>query len=285
MEIIKEIKELRAKLGAQRDLGQKVGFVPTMGALHQGHLSLVELAKQKSDFVVMSIFVNPTQFNSSDDLAKYPRTLEQDCLAAEGAGVSLVFAPTERVIYPEVDGNKRAWIKAGSAATGLEGSDRPGHFDGVATVVAALFLMVQPDVAVFGEKDFQQVCVIRQLINTLHFPVELVVGPIVREEDGLAMSSRNVRLSFEGRKKACNIFRVLRAVKERCSKESFDVQEIEREVFSLLSSEDLKPYYASIRDPQDFSPLSGEVSEGQLLVAVSVEGVRLIDNIRLERAL
>ena len=212
MLIVKTVSELRAQLEALRSQGKRIGLVPTMGALHEGHLSLVELARERADYAVMTIFVNPIQFNNSEDLAKYPRTFQTDLAKAKAAGVNLLFAPDESEIYPEGIAGTR--VLAGECSLGLCGATRPGHFDGVVTVVSILFNLVNPDIAVFGEKDFQQLRVIQQLVRDLHFGVEIISGPIVRDEDGLAMSSRNLRLSPEERYAALYIPRSLQKASE-----------------------------------------------------------------------
>ena len=185
---------VRAELDEVRRSGRKVSFVPTMGALHDGHLSLVELARAHGEFCVMSIFVNPTQFNSPDDLLKYPRMLEVDQQKAESSGVDLVFAPSVEEMYSDGAGltSSPCFVRAGSRSQILEGAFRPGHFDGVVTVVAKLFNIVQPSISVFGQKDFQQVQVIKQMVEDLCFPVDIVVGPTVREIDGLAIDRKSV---------------------------------------------------------------------------------------------
>src|SRR5688572_11951303 len=186
MNVVTSEVELRAELAAARAMHERVGFVPTMGALHEGHLSLVRAARSAADFVVLSVFVNPLQFGPGEDLAAYPRDEQRDMQLAQSEGVDLVFLPTVAEMYPP---GRETLVHVGSLGTILEGADRPGHFDGVATVVAKLFNLVQPDVAVFGQKDAQQVAVIHQLARDLSFGIEIVVAPTVREPDGLALSS------------------------------------------------------------------------------------------------
>jgi pantoate--beta-alanine ligase len=188
MEVVHTIPELRAAVRRAREAGQSVGFVPTMGCLHEGHLSLVRRAKQEAGFVVVSIFVNPTQFGPHEDFSKYPRTLEDDRRGCEAAGASLVFAPATDAFYPA---GASTWVDVAGISEGLCGSYRPGHFRGVATVVAMLFNAVQADLAVFGRKDLQQLAVIRRMVRDLHLPVRIIAHETVREPDGLAMSSRN----------------------------------------------------------------------------------------------
>ncbi|GAM55236.1 pantoate-beta-alanine ligase [Vibrio ishigakensis] len=190
--------ELRAQIKEYKRQGKRVGFVPTMGNLHQGHLTLVERAKEHADVVVVSIFVNPMQFGNPDDLNNYPRTLEQDLAKLEAFGTAMVFTPTPEVIYPKGLENQ-TFVEVPKLSSMLEGASRPGHFRGVATIVTKLFNLVQPDVACFGEKDFQQVAVIRQMVEDLAMDIEIVPVPTVREQDNLAMSSRNNRLTAEER--------------------------------------------------------------------------------------
>lgn len=198
MQTVQLPSELRAQIKEYKRQGKRVGFVPTMGNLHQGHLTLVERAKEHADIVVVSIFVNPMQFGNPDDLNNYPRTLEQDLAKLEAIGTALVFTPTPEVIYPKGLENQ-TFVEVPKLSNMLEGASRPGHFRGVATIVTKLFNLVQPDVACFGEKDFQQVAVIRQMVEDLAMDIEIVPVPTVREQDNLAMSSRNNRLTADER--------------------------------------------------------------------------------------
>ncbi len=206
MELIQTIQELRAKLDVLRKEGKTIGLVPTMGALHAGHASLVKRAVAENDVVVVSDFVNPTQFNDKNDLAKYPRTLDADCRLLEQCGVTFVFAPSVEEIYPEPD--TRTFNYA-PLDTVMEGKYRPGHFNGVCQIVSKLFLIVEPDRAYFGEKDFQQLAIIREMVRKYPFSLQIVGCPIVREADGLALSSRNARLSEVQRQQALQISRTL----------------------------------------------------------------------------
>lgn len=206
MHLYETIADLRQAIDSQRRNSLSIGLVPTMGALHAGHLSLIEASKAQNDLTVCSIFVNPTQFNNPDDLARYPHTLEADCALLEAAGCDLVFAPSVAEMYPTSPVLK---INFGELETVLEGAFRPGHFNGVGIVVAKLFNIVQPDRAYFGQKDLQQVAVVKRLVRDLSFPLELVRMPIVREDDGLAMSSRNRNLSPEERQQALELYRAL----------------------------------------------------------------------------
>lgn len=203
---VKTVKELKSAVRAAREAGKSIGLVPTMGALHEGHKSLVDRCRRENDVVVVSVFVNPTQFNNKEDLRTYPRTEEADKALLEAAGCDVVFMPTVEEVYPEPDTRV---FDLGPVAEVMEGPMRPGHFNGVAQVVSKLFMMVEPDRAYFGEKDFQQIAVIREMVRQLGFKLEIVPCPIVREADGLAKSSRNVRLTPENRAIAPNIYRLL----------------------------------------------------------------------------
>src|SRR5712692_3955739 len=211
MKLVRTIEEVRAARRAARSRGGRLGLVPTMGALHEGHLSLVRAARPKSDVVAASIFVNPTQFGPSEDFAKYPRNLENDCALLEQEGVELVFAPSVEEMYPK--GNV-TWVLVDGLSDRLCGRSRPGHFRGVTTVVSKLFHIVQPDLAFFGQKDAAQVAIIRAMVRDLNLPVEIVACPIVREPDGLALSSRNAYLTAEQREQALVLHRTLARVRE-----------------------------------------------------------------------
>ena len=206
MKLIQTISELRTELEAFRKEGKTIGLVPTMGAFHAGHASLVKRAVAENDVVVVSDFVNPTQFNDQNDLLKYPRTLEADCALLESCGATLAFAPSVEEIYPEPDTRQFSYPPLDTV---MEGKYRPGHFNGVCQIVSKLFLMVEPDRAYFGEKDFQQLAIIREMVRKYPFNIQIVGCPIVREEDGLALSSRNARLTPEQRKEALQISRAL----------------------------------------------------------------------------
>lgn len=206
MEIVHTIKDLQAALAALRAQGKTVGLVPTMGALHAGHASLVKRCVAENDAAVVSVFVNPTQFNDKNDLAKYPRTLEADCSLLEQCGAAFAFAPSVEEMYPEPDTRQFSYAPLDTV---MEGKFRPGHFNGVCQIVSKLFEAVKPDRAYFGEKDFQQLAIIREMVRQLKFPLEIVGCPIVREEDGLALSSRNARLSAEERQQALKISQTL----------------------------------------------------------------------------
>jgi len=245
-------------------------FVPTMGALHAGHLSLIELAKNYSDEVIVSIFVNPLQFENKDDLAKYPRDLEADMKLALNAGATEIWAPTVDEIYPDAP----SIISAGELGNKYEGVNRPGHFDGVLTVVDRLFKHVQPKYAIFGEKDFQQLFLIKQWVQLNKIPVEIVCAPLIRDNDGLALSSRNVRLGDQGRKSALVISRALRAARA-----SLDPKKTMLEV--LASEPGFTLDYAVLIDEESFEEASTSTPNSRALIAGWVNGVRLLDNMQM----
>jgi pantoate--beta-alanine ligase len=272
---------LRREVGAWKSTGLRVGFVPTMGALHEGHLSLVRLARGAADRVVASVFVNPTQFDRPDDLARYPRTPERDAELLAGAGCDLLFLPPVEAIYPP--GHVTRVEVAGPPAEGLEGEHRPGHFRGVATVVTLLFHLVEPDVAVFGEKDAQQLAVVRRLVGDLALPVEVLGGPTVREPDGLALSSRNVQLGREERQAATVLYRALVAGREAIASGERRAELVRRRMLEVLAGEPLAHVeYAEAVDARTFWPL--DVLRGKLVLplAVRIGGTRLIDNLQID---
>ena len=244
-------------------------FVPTMGALHAGHQSLIKLARQKSDRALVSIFINPLQFENKDDLAKYPKTLDADLKLAEAAGATAVFAPTYEDIYP----GEITKIEAGEIGKLFEGASRDGHFSGVLTVVKRLFDLTKPKVAIFGEKDFQQLFLIKQMVKELNIPIEIVAAPIIREVDGLAMSSRNVRLDAAGRKSALVISQ---ALKENSLEDMHAV---------LATEPGFTLDYLEIIDEDTFLPASENSKNKRAIIAGWVNGVRLLDNRRMGAAL
>ena len=278
MEVFTSIQGLRSFLNQQRSLNKSIGLIPTMGALHEGHISLLNNAKSENDITVCSIFVNPTQFNNSEDLAKYPRTLEQDCNMLEVAGCSAIFAPSVDEMYPEPP---VMTFNFGTLETVMEGASRPGHFNGVGIVVSKLFNIVQADRAYFGQKDLQQVSVIRQLIADLAFPVKLVICPTVREVSGLAMSSRNQRLSTQEKNQASNIYQILTASKDALlnDEEVETVKEAAIKKFAALPEFTLD--YIDIVDIKTLLPVSKINTAGStaICVAAFLGPVRLIDNI------
>jgi len=271
--------ELRRTVDVWRAAGDRIGFVPTMGALHAGHLSLVRLARGRAAKVVASVFVNPTQFGPSEDFSRYPRQPEKDGAMLEEAGCDLLFLPDVATIYPP--GNA-TFVEPAGAAEGLEGACRPGHFRGVATVVCALFNLVRADVAVFGEKDAQQLAVIRQMVRDLHLPVEIVPGPTVREADGLAMSSRNAYLSAEERRAATVLHRSLRAAEAAIGEGERRGDAVRERLREILNTEPLaRVEYAEVVDAESFQPVETLCGRLVLPLAVRIGGTRLIDNIRL----
>ncbi len=277
MMIVTALEELRA---ARLLLDGTLGLVPTMGYLHEGHLSLTRRAKAECKFVAVSIFVNPAQFAPTDDLSKYPRDLERDLRLLESAGVDLVWTPTPEVMYPP---GFQTWVEVEEMTRPLEGSMRPGHFRGVTTVVSKLFNAVQPTKAYFGQKDAQQAAVIRQMTRDLNFPIEIVVCPIVREPDGLAMSSRNVYLGIEQRKAATVLFRALGAAKDEFEKGERDAEKLRRKMKDVIASEPLaQMQYVSCADYNTLEELQTVTGKTLLSMAVFFDGTRLIDNFVLE---
>lgn len=279
MEIIRTIKQLQTKVAAAKAEGLTIGLVPTMGALHKGHLSLIERARRECGFVVVSDFVNPTQFNNKEDLLTYPRTETADCEKLSAAGVDMAFIPAVEEIYPEPD---TRMFDLGPVAEVMEGAMRPGHFNGVAQIVSKLFAIVDPDKAYFGEKDIQQIAVIRRMVDLEGFDVEIVACPILREADGLALSSRNVRLDAAHRTIAPEIHRILVSSMDYASGHS--VAETEEYVTSAIDSVDgLETEYYKIVDAETMQPVDPGVSPSDGMVGcvtVYCGGVRLIDNIK-----
>lgn len=279
---IETIEALREQIRAARRQGKRIGFVPTMGYLHEGHLSLVEEAKKRTDFVVMSIFVNPLQFGPSEDYERYPRDLERDSRLAAEAGVDLLFTPSVAEMYPT---QVKTTVSVSGVSEPLCGRSRPGHFDGVATVVMKLFQIVQPDEAFFGQKDAQQVAVVEQMVRDLSVPVTIIPCPIVREADGVAMSSRNVYLSPEERKQAAVLYRSLQMAKELLAQDKAPAQ-VRSEMMRLIEAEPLAQIdYIEILNYPDLTPVEAAGTGQQILVALAVRfgATRLIDNMILTR--
>lgn len=288
--ILTQKSELQAWSDAERRAGRRVALVPTMGALHRGHTALVDIARRHAERVVVSIFVNPTQFNDRRDFEGYPRTLERDLEACRAAGVDVVFAPSAAEMYPE---GAATWVDVAGLTDPLCGANRPGHFRGVTTVVTKLFLAARPDVAVFGEKDYQQLAVIRRMTTDLGFGIRIVGGETVREGDGLALSSRNVRLGPEARRQALCIVESL-ALADRMlaggERDAAVVTEAVRK--SLARASQARIDYAELRDPDSLAEVSGRI-EGPVLLAIALQfepdadgqgaAVRLIDNRVLDR--
>jgi pantoate--beta-alanine ligase len=275
--IHESVDELRAFVAAQRRAGRSIGFVPTMGNLHAGHYSLVERARECADCVVASVFVNPAQFGPGEDLARYPRTPEDDARGLAEHGCDALFLPQAGEIYP--GGRVRTRVDVGELGTILEGASRPGHFNGVAIVVAILFNIVRPDVAVFGRKDYQQLLVIRQLVRDLAMPVAIEDVPTRREADGLAMSSRNRYLDADQRRRATAIFATLEWMAGQ-QRAGLPVADIERQAATRLRGAGLEPDYAVLRRMDDLGALSGmDDIDAVALVAARAGATRLIDNL------
>lgn len=276
---LKDPGDLRQQLALWQMMDKTIGFVPTMGALHEGHLSLVRLARERVNRVVVSIFVNPTQFGPKEDFSRYPRQPEKDAEMLQAAGCDLLFLPEVETIYPP--GNT-TFIEPGGPAEGLEGALRPGHFRGVATVVCALFNLVRPDVAVFGKKDAQQLAVVRQMVRDLHVPVEIVPAETARDTDGLALSSRNAYLSPEERRAAPVLYRALRAAEQAIAGGERRGDEVRRVMREVLDSEPLaRTEYAEVVDAETFRPVDTLTGSLVLPLAVRIGGTRLIDNFQL----
>ncbi len=280
IETIRELQALRNRVGEWKRAGLRVGFVPTMGNLHAGHYSLVEIAKRHADRVVASVFVNPTQFGPNEDFARYPRTPEQDAAGLEAAGCDVLWLPSVEAMYPfGTEGAVRMHVP--NVGDTLEGAHRPGHFDGVATVVARLFNQVQADVAVFGRKDYQQLAVIRAMARDLAFAVEIVAAPTLREADGLAMSSRNQYLSAQERPVAATIFRTLQGMRDAAVAGGPRAQ-IEAAAETGLRAAGFVPDYAVVRRPDLSEPDDGESGPRVALVAARLGRTRLIDNLEFD---
>ncbi|MBQ7571211.1 MAG: pantoate--beta-alanine ligase [Bacteroidaceae bacterium] len=277
---ISTIAELRSELKQCREQGKTIGLVPTMGALHEGHASLVRRSVAENDVTVVSIFLNPTQFNDKTDLAKYPRTLEADCRLLDECGATIAFAPSVDEIYPEPDTRQFSYPPTDSV---MEGAFRPGHFNGVCQIVSKLFMMTEPDRAYFGEKDFQQIAVIRRMVDDLGFRLQIVPCPVVREESGLAMSSRNTLLTPEERATAANIYRTLRDSRQWMNR--LTVSEVhDRVVAEINAVEGLEVQYYRIVDGRSLADVgSWDESEdivGCITVYCGSQPIRLIDHIR-----
>jgi pantoate--beta-alanine ligase len=281
MKICATIDEMRSACRAARREGKRLGLVPTMGALHEGHLSLVRAAGASCDAVAVSIFVNPAQFGPNEDLAKYPRSFERDRALLQREGVELLFAPAAEEMYP---GGAVTWVTVEDLSGKLDGRSRPGHFRGVTTVVVKLFHIVEPDVAFFGQKDAAQVAIIRRMVRDLNLPVEIVVCPIVREPDGLAMSSRNAYLDAEQRKQALVLHRSLRRARQLVAAGERSAARLAAAGREEIAAEgSVRLDYFEIVDPETLDPVS-DVAQGALVaVAAFVGTTRLIDNILLER--
>ncbi len=283
MQAVVALEDVRARVREAKRAGRSIGFVPTMGALHEGHLSLVREARSRADLVALSIFVNPLQVGPGEDFARYPRDLPRDRALASAAGVDLLWTPEAAAMYPVPPA---VTVAPGPAAGRLEGASRPGHFAGVLTVVLKLFALVEPDVAVFGRKDFQQAALVRAMVRDFDLPVEIVVAPTVRERDGLALSSRNVFLDGAARAAATVLFRALaRGVESYRGGErrSAAIAEAARRV--LAEQPAVLPDYVACAAPAELAPVETVDAATALLVAARVGGTRLIDNVVLGEGL
>lgn len=281
MKLISAVNDMQRFSDEMRLAGKKVSLVPTMGYLHEGHLSLVDSAKKNSDVVVMSVYVNPTQFAPTEDLASYPRDMVRDKRLAEERGVDVIFAPSDKTMYPE---EQLGFVEIERVAHMLEGEFRPTHFKGVTTVVAKLFNIVKPHIAVFGQKDAQQAFIIKKMVRDLNFDVGIVVAPIVREADGLALSSRNVYLSAEERSQATVLYRSLKLAESFVGKGETRLVRVRSEMLKLIGTESKgKIDYISFVDPDTFGKIeeTGSLKRVLSLLAVRFGKTRLIDNMYL----
>jgi len=282
MRVITTVEEMRDHSSMARKTGKTIGFVPTMGYLHDGHMSLVRAAKDECDVVIMSIFVNPTQFGQSEDIDKYPRDMEWDKRFAAKEGVDVIFAPTISGMYP--DGNTAYVEVTGTLTETMCGNSRPGHFRGVTTVVAKLFDIVVPDRSYFGQKDAQQAVVVKRMVRDLDIPVAIRVMPIVREDDGLAMSSRNARLSADERRQALELFRSLKQAEEMAARGELSTVRIIEEMTKILGEgKDVRIDYIEIVDADELTPLETVKDNTLVAIAVFVGNTRLIDNVVIEK--
>ena len=276
------LEQLRAQIKAWRNKNETVAFVPTMGNLHAGHLSLVEIARQKAAHVVVSIYVNPLQFSPEEDFASYPRTLAQDLNKLESAAVDLVFTPETKTVYPDGE-QQNTFVEVPGLSQIIEGEFRPGFFKGVATVVLKFFNMVQPDYAIFGEKDFQQLLVIRKMVNDLNLPIEIIGGAIKREKDGLAMSSRNNYLSSPEREKSRLLSEALMSMRFQLN-QGVAIETAERTCLATLQNHGFSVDYVTLRETAGLDNVSDDniINNRELVIlaAVRIGKTRLIDNIR-----
>ena len=280
MKQISTIAELRSELNRLREQGKTIGLVPTMGALHAGHASLVRRSVEENDVTVVSIFLNPTQFNDKTDLAKYPRTLDADCRLLEECGATIAFAPSVDEIYPEPDTRQFSYPPTDSV---MEGAFRPGHFNGVCQIVSKLFAMTEPDRAYFGEKDFQQIAVIRRMADDLGFKLQIVPCPVIREQSGLAMSSRNTLLTPEERETAAAIYQTLRTSREWMNE--MTVEEVHDKVVADINAvEGLQVQYYSIVDGRSLADVGSWDESDDIVGCITVfcgsQPIRLIDHVR-----
>lgn len=277
MLIIETLPMLRREIRRWRQAGKRIALVPTMGNLHDGHLTLVDEARERGDIVVVSVFVNPMQFDRPDDLARYPRTLQEDCEKLNRRSVDVVFAPAPAEVYPQGLENQ-TFVEVPGLSSLLEGASRPGHFRGVATIVSKLFNLVQPDIACFGEKDFQQLAIIRKMVADMGFDIEIVGVPTVRAKDGLALSSRNGYLSAEERQLAPVLAQVMNGMAARLANGERHIEEIIEAAEAELNEKGLRPDGLAICDASTLEPLTVESRRAVILMAAWLGKARLIDN-------
>ncbi|MFP9228605.1 pantoate--beta-alanine ligase [Pectobacterium cacticida] len=268
---------LRREIRRWRQEGKRIALVPTMGNLHDGHMTLVDEARARADIVVVSVFVNPMQFERPDDLASYPRTLQEDCEKLNRRGADLVFAPSPDVIYPNGLASQ-TFIDVPGLSSMLEGASRPGHFRGVATIVSKLFNLVQPDVACFGEKDYQQLALIRQLVHDMGYDIDIIGVPIVRAKDGLALSSRNGYLSAEERQRAPTLYKLMMTLSAQLKEGNRQIDTLLEQTAEKLREAGFTPDELFIRDADTLQPLSAASTRAVILMAAWLGKARLIDN-------
>jgi len=278
MQVIENPKQLRSEIKKLKQQGEKISFVPTMGNLHQGHLTLVKEAQQHSTISVVSIFVNPMQFNNVNDLANYPKTLAEDCELLKATGVDIVFTPTADVMYPN-GLTTQTFVEVPGISDSLEGELRPGHFRGVSTIVNKLFNLVQPDIACFGKKDFQQLAVIQQMVTDLAMPIEIVPVETVRAESGLALSSRNNKLSDSEKIIAPKLAEVMTTLGKQVQLAPENSKQLIKETSAILNNSGFKTDEIHIVDPTTFEPLSKSSKQAVILMAAFLGDTRLIDNL------
>lgn len=277
MHVVNDTASLRQTIQSYRLAGDRIAFVPTMGNLHEGHLTLVREARRHADRVVVSIFVNPLQFDRAEDLATYPRTLEADCQLLTSNGVDLVFTPTPEIMYPKGLAHQ-TFVEVPGLSDLLEGALRPGHFRGVATVVTKLFNLMQPDVACFGQKDYQQLAMIRQMVADLALPIEIIGVPTVRAADGLALSSRNSRLSPAEREAAPTLAKVMGWIASQIAQGERDWPALQQQARLQLTAAGFKPDAIDLVDGETLQPVSADSQSLVILMAAYLGAVRLIDN-------
>lgn len=284
MLIIETLPMLRQHVRRWRQEGKRIALVPTMGNLHEGHMTLVDEARARGDVVVVSIFVNPMQFDRPDDLARYPRTLQEDCEKLTRRGVDLVFSPTPAEVYPQGP-ETQTYVDVPMISTMLEGASRPGHFRGVATIVSKLFNLVQPDLACFGEKDYQQLMLIRKMVADMGYDIDIIGVPIVRAQDGLALSSRNGYLSAEERKTAPQLNQIMNELAERLGNGERQIDELLEQAAYKLRVVGFTPDELFIRDADTLLPLTVESKRAVILMAAWLGKARLIDNQQVDLTL